>query len=436
MTRVRRAALLLALLGPGLGAAALAGAGCSEPPPPPAPVDPLTIPIPGFEPLVETSSVGPVADFVGPTLADVVRRDEPVSVTLGRIGVTPAEVDVLVRSLLEQFDFRKARPGNTVEIQRDAAGQIVWFRFITGPRGLYHSTRQPDGTYRGVAEDVKVVTQTVFVRGEIEHSLYLAMSETGESAALTMVLVDLFAWDIDFYSETQKGDRFELIVEKEYIGEKFVGYGKIVGAEYAHPGPDGTYPHKTRAFHYTAADGTGGYYTAEGTAVKKAFLKSPIQFASITSGFGVRKHPILQYVSQHKGIDYGAPRGTAIWAVADGTVAWAGPRGGYGNVVFIRHPNGYETRYAHMTGFAKGVRTGARIEQKQVIGYVGSTGLSTGPHLHFEVLVHGRHTNPLTIAVPPAAPIKSEEMPAFQASIAYVVSALDTDDAQALLGAR
>lgn len=398
-------------------------------------VEPRTIPVRGFKAAEEPTPLGPSVDFVGETLSDVVRRDEPVSVTLGRLGVTPAEVDTLVRALLAQFDFRKARPGNTVDIQRDAAGNVVWFRFTTGPRAIYHATRQLDGTYAGVSERVHVVTQTVFVRGEIQHSLYLAMSETGESAALTMALVDLFAWDIDFYTETQRGDRFELIVEKEFIGDRFVGYGKIVGAEYAHPGPDGTYPHKTRAFHYVAADGTGGYYTAEGTAVKKAFLKSPIQFASITSGFGMRRHPILEYVSQHKGIDYGAPRGTAIWAVADGTVAYAGPRGGYGNVVFVRHPNGYETRYAHMTGFAKGIRTGAHVEQKQVIGYVGSTGLSTGPHLHFEVLVHGRHTNPLTIAVPPAAPIKSEEMPAFQASIAYIVSALDTDDA-ALLGSR
>lgn len=407
---------------------------CTPAPPPPPPVDPLTIRIPGFEPLVETSSVGPAADFAGGTLTEVVRRDEPVSVTLARIGVTAAEIDTLVRSLLVQFDFRKTRPGNTVEVQRDAAGNLVWFRFTSGPRSIYHSTRQPDGTYAGVAEDVHVVTRTVFVRGEIQHSLYLAMSETGESPALTMALVDLFAWDIDFYTETQRGDRFELIVEKEFIGDRFVGYGKIVGAEYAHPGPDGTYPHKTRAFHYVAADGNAGYYTAEGTAVKKAFLKSPIQFASITSGFGMRRHPILEYAKQHRGVDYGAPRGTAIWAVADGVITFAGRRGGYGNVVFIRHPNGYETRYAHMSGFARGIRSGARVEQKQVIGYVGSTGLSTGPHLHYEVLVNGSHTNPLTIAVPPAAPIKSEEMPAFLASIGYVVSALEGDDPKLLVG--
>lgn len=420
-----RLKLGVALLGTmaAVGAAyVVSGASASVEAPPP--VDPNTLPIPGFRPEVAASPIGPEPDFVGTVLADVVRRDEPVSVTLGRLGVTPLEVDTLVRAMLEQFDFRRARPGNTVELLRDAAGAIVWFRFTNGLRGIYHATRQPDGSYRGHAEAVHVVKDTVFVRGEIEHSLYLAMSETGESAQLTMSLVDLFAWDIDFYTETQKGDRFALLVEKEFIGGRFAGYGKILGAEYAHPGPDGSYPHKIRAFHYTAADGTEGYYTAEGTAVKKAFLKSPIQFASITSGFGMRRHPILEYVSQHKGIDYGAPRGTAIWAVADGVVSYAGPRGGYGNVVFVRHPNGYETRYAHMSGFAKGIRTGVRVAQKSTLGYVGSTGLSTGPHLHFEVLIAGRHTNPLSIAVPPAAPIKSEEMPAFQAAISYIVTAL------------
>jgi len=397
---------------------------------------PTAPPAPKFDPLVYDAPIGPLPDFVGETLIDTVRRDEPVSVTLARIGVTASEIDTIVRSLLDEFDFRKARPGNTVEIQRDASGNIVWFRFTAGARSIYHSARGPDGKYFGVAELVHVLKQTVFVEGVIEHSLYLAMAAAGESPVLTMNLVDLFAWDIDFYTETQKGDRFKLIVEKEYVAGKFAGYGKVIGAEYAHPGPNNDYPKKTRAFHYVAADGIEGYYTEEGTAVKKAFLKSPIQFASITSGFGMRFHPILEYRSQHKGIDYGAPKGTAVQAVGDGKVLSAGPRGGYGNMVAIRHPNGYETRYAHLSAFGKGIRAGAHVSQKQVIGLVGSTGLSTGPHLHFEVWVNGNVTNPLKVALPPAPPILSDEMPAFHAAIGFVVSALDEGNATLAASAR
>lgn len=389
------------------------------PEPPPAP------PRPAFSPLRHPAPIGPATDAVGETLSDAVKKDEPISSTLARLGVSAQEIDALVRALIDEVDFRKTRPGDRVELQRAADGQLSWFRYTAGPRRIYHVARGADGQLFGLAEKVVVLKETAYVEGEIEDSLYLAMAAAGESPRLTMALVDLFAWDIDFYTETQKGDRFRLFVEKEYVNGRFDGYGKIIGAEYAHPGPAGDYAKSTRAFHYVGADGVEGYYTEEGTSVKKAFLKSPIQFASVTSGYGMRFHPILEYRSAHRGIDYGAPKGTAVQAVGDGKVVWAGPRGGYGNMVAIKHTNGFETRYAHLSAFGAGVRTGARVSQKQVIGLVGSTGLSTGPHLHYEVLVNGAHTNPLKVIVPPSPPIKSDEMPAFRAAIGFVVAALD-----------
>lgn len=391
------------------------GSACAEaaaPPPPRAPYVPERAPVP----------LGPAPDFVGEVVSTTIKHNDSVSVALSRIGVTPKETDGIVHALLGELDFRTARPGHEIRVLRGAQGELVWFRYTGGPRSIYHVSRDRAGELHGMSEAVVVLKQTVVAQGTISSSLYDAMSEAGEGAQLTMLLVDLFAWDIDFYTETQKGDRFRLMFEKEFVDGRFVAYGKILGAEYLSASG-----RQTRAFRYVAADGSEGYYTAEGTSVRKAFLKSPIQFSSITSGFGYRQHPILNTYGVHKGIDYGAPTGTSVWAVADGVVTHAGPAGGYGNMVAVRHPNGYETRYAHLRGFASGTRVGKHIEQKQVLGYVGQTGLATGPHLHFEVLVRGQHTNPLKISVPPAPPIRSEEMPAYRAAISYVLAALEDE---------
>lgn len=365
---------------------------------------------------------------MGGPVSETIQNGDSFSTAASRIAVNALEVDELVRAMKGVFDFRTSRPGHRFELLRNDRNKIIWLRYTAGPRAIFHVYRDNDGVMQAIEENVVVQTQTVYVTAEIEDSLYVAMDGAGEGPALTMLLVDLFAWDIDFYTETQKGDRFKLLVEKEFIDGEFVGYGKILGAEYAM-----TSGRTSRAFHYVKQDGTAGYYTPDGTSVKKAFLKSPIQFASITSRYGMRRHPILQYVRAHRGVDYGAPQGTAIWAVADGVVASAGWSGGYGNVVILRHANGIETRYAHLSGFGKGIRAGRRVEQKQVIGYVGKTGLATGPHLHFEVLQSGRWMNPMKIAVPPAPPIPSGEMPVFRTVIEPIVAALEMGTPQLAL---
>lgn len=408
----RRFGRLLLVVPLGTAVAAFAMHRSSEPPAPPPP--------PPFQPLVEAAPIGPEPDFAGAPVEGLIENGDSLSTAAARIGVGSVEVDELVRALKGTFDFRNAQPGHRFELLRNAEAKLIWFRYTAGPRAIYQAWRDHDGVLKSLTEDVTVLRQTVYVTGEIDHSLYLAMAAAGEQPGLTMLLVDLFAWDIDFYTETQKGDRFKLLVEKEFVDGQFVSYGKILGAEYS------TLNGRTaRAFHYTKADGSAGYYTPDGTSVKKAFLKSPIQFASITSSYGMRRHPILKYVRAHRGVDYGAPKGTAIWAVADGVVTHAGWRGGYGNVVILKHANGLESRYAHLSGFGKNVRVGRRVEQKQIIGYVGKTGLATGPHLHYEVLQHGHYMNPTKVAVPPAPPIASEEMPLFRDRIAPVLSALE-----------
>jgi murein DD-endopeptidase MepM/ murein hydrolase activator NlpD len=367
--------------------------------------------------------IGPEPETVGPTLVERIGRNESLSDALRRIGVKPSEVDEIARALLDHYDFRRAQPGHLLELERRPDGKLGWFRYTAGPRAVFHATRGADGALVGTSEAVFVARKVELVDGVIDVTLWGAVEAAGEKPGLFVSLVDLFAWDLDFYTETQTGDRFRLIVEKEFIDGRFVGYGPILGAEY-HTASG----RRLQAFFYRRPDGTTGYYTADGTSVKKAFLKSPIQFTSITSGFGLRRHPILEYVGTHKGIDYAAPTGTSIWSVADGVVTKAGWGGGYGNVVFVKHANGTETRYAHMSRIAAGVRAGKRVGQKQTLGYVGATGLATGPHLHFEVLVSGRHTNPLKLSAPPAPPIASEDMPTFRAAIASVEAAIADGD--------
>lgn len=338
-----------------------------------------------------------------------VRTGDAVSTAFIRAGLSLGEVNEVVSAFGGLFDVKAARPGQWFELRRDGEARLTWFQYHADLTKTLIAFRGSDGALHGLREPVAVHTTTTAVAGVVRGSLYEAMEAQGEAPWLTLTLVDIFSWDVDFYTEPQDGDRFRIIVEKRYVEDQFVGYGNVLAAEYAFA--TGTRRH--RAFRYAFADGKVGYYAEDGTAVEKTFLKSPIQFASITSRYGMRRHPILQYVRAHKGVDYGAPMGTAVWSIGDGVVANAGWSGGYGKLVSIRHRNGLESRYGHLRDFGAGIRAGTRVAQKQVIGYVGKTGLATGPHLHFEILRNGQHTNPLTVAAPPAPPIPEEERPRF-----------------------
>jgi murein DD-endopeptidase MepM/ murein hydrolase activator NlpD len=392
---------------------ALAGA-CTPPPPPPPPAPPP------FQPLVTQQEAGPDRlDTLGLAVTGTIAKRESLSVALGHVGVGAREVDELLRALAGHLEPRHVRPGDVYRFLRDPLGRLAWFRYQSGPLHVVHATRAPDGALVAHSEAIRVERIREFVAGEIEEgSLYMAMDAAGEGPALTLAFVDLFAWDIDFFTSTQPHDRFRLIVEKQYVDGRFIGYGRVLAGEYR-MAQGKTY----RAFFYEHGS-RAGYYTADGEAVEKSFLKSPLQFASITSKFGYRFHPIINQYGTHKGVDYGAPAGTAVWAVGDGTVTFAGPNGGYGNVVYIRHANGFETRYAHLSAFGKAAHSGKHIAQKDVLGYVGATGLATGPHLHFEVLQGGRHTDPLRVVAPPAPPIPKDELPSYKEAIRPIEQAL------------
>jgi murein DD-endopeptidase MepM/ murein hydrolase activator NlpD len=229
------------------------------------------------------------------------------------------------------------------------------------------------------------------------------MDAAGEQDPLTLAFAEILAWEVDFYKDVREGDRFKVVVEKIYKGDQFIRYGALHAVEYQRG------EKIIRGIRYKE-----DYYSEKGISLRKAFLKAPLRFNRISSKFSLaRKHPILGGVRPHYGVDYAAPPGTSIWAVADGTVTSCGWNSGFGNQVVLRHMNGYTTCYGHLSSFGPGIRRGARVKQKQIIGYVGSTGLSTGPHLDYRLTKDGQFRNPLKETFIPGAPIEKREMEIF-----------------------
>jgi murein DD-endopeptidase MepM/ murein hydrolase activator NlpD len=257
--------------------------------------------------------------------------------------------------------------------------------------------------------------------GTVESSLYESVQKTGESTTLVGQLVELFAWDVNFYIDTHPGDHWKVLIEKQYLGGQFYKYGRVLAAEYG--GKVGTF----RAFFWAGKDAPrdrpGKYYDAQGQALSKSMLKTPLRFVRISSKFDRKRfHPILHVERAHLGIDYAAPVGTPVWASASGRVVEAGMKHGSGNTVVIAHANGLNTRYYHLSKFARGLHAGQQVKQKDVIGYVGTTGLSTGPHLHFSVTKNGAFVDPSKLAVNRDAPVPDRG--AFMAAVQPRIAAM------------
>jgi len=244
--------------------------------------------------------------------------------------------------------------------------------------------------------------------GEIRSSLFGAADAAGLPDSVTLQMADVFAGDIDFYQDLRRGDRFSVVYEMRYIDGEPVGAGRIVAAEFDNRG------RAIRALLWRGDDGREDYFTDDGAPLRKAFLRSPMEFSRVTSGFSnARFHPIMQDWRAHKGVDYAAPTGTPVRATGNAKVTFAGKQNGYGNVIELRHQGAFSTLYAHLSRLAPQVRTGARVAQGEVIGYVGQTGWATGPHLHYEFRVGGEQRNPLTVALPSSEPLAPAHRLAF-----------------------
>jgi len=263
----------------------------------------------------------------------------------------------------------------------------------------------------------KVVKNTKAI---INDSLFLSAKRAGLTDNLIMQLVAIYAWDIDFALNIREGDSFTVIYEEQYKDGIKVSDGPIIAAEFVNRNTP------IRAVRYTHEDGRIDYYADNGDAMRKAFIRTPVEFARISSRFNLkRKHPILNKIRAHRGVDYAASTGTPIKATGDGTVIHAGRKGGYGRTIILKHGGKYSTVYAHLHRYAKGVRSGSRVKQGQIIGYVGKSGLATGPHLHYEFRVHGVHRNPLTVKLPKVESISKKALPEFKIAINPMLVELD-----------
>ena len=325
-------------------------------------------------------------------------------------------IDLIISKLRPHVDFNKIR-GGTYRFITDIGGELVKFLFEKSPTEVYEIEKGPEG-YVTKQKEVPLERYLVKVEGEIRSSLYEAMNAAGEKDPLALSFAEILAWEIDFYQDLREGDRFTVLVEKIYKGDQFIQYGTIHGVEYDQGGK------VIRGIRYR-----DDYYSEQGISLRKAFLKAPLRFDRISSRFsGARRHPILGGVRPHYGVDYAAPVGTPVWAVADGTVLSVGWNGGFGKQVIVRHMNGYKSYYGHLSRYGPGIRRGIRVRQKQIIGYVGSTGLSTGPHLDYRLTKDGRFRNPLKEVFPTGYPIKKEDLEAFQKRKEEIVT-LMTDTA-------
>lgn len=345
----------------------------------------------------------PPTDWISVTVA----AGNTLSVLFSQLGLSAASLHAVVSSGKDAQRFTRLRVGQVVEFKKDEAGELSAIRSKINELETIRVDRKGD-TFAFSTENIEPEVRTRFAKGEINSSLFLSAQQAGLSHNLTMQMANIFGYDVDFAREIRKGDSFEVLFEELHVGNKRVGTNNILAARFTNRGKVFT------AVRFTDKNGNSSYYRADGTSMRKAFIRTPVELARISSRYNPnRRHPVLKTVRPHRGVDYAAATGTPIRATGDGRVVHAGRKGGYGNTVVLKHGQKYQTLYAHMSRFAKGLKVGDNVSQGQVIGYVGTTGLSTGPHLHYEFLVNGTHVDPLNAKLPVADPVPQSERTAF-----------------------
>lgn len=365
---------------------------------------------------------------------DRLRDGEVLSQALARHGVDADDVSALLRELKGALDVRSLRAGARFSVTT-TAGRLERLRFHgVAPSGVPRTllaVRNVNPATTAVRafdiaiDDAPVVVEVKGLVGSIKGSLYNSMLDAGGDAVLVDKFVDVFAWNIDFYRAPRAGDEWKVLVEQRVAGEgedrRVLGYGKVLAAEYENAGT------VYRGIAFASDDGAfTGYFDDNGDALERTFLKNPMEVTRVTSNYGMRFHPVLGRNKAHEGVDYGAPVGTPVFSVADGVVKEARYSKTAGNMILVQHMNGIHTEYFHLSRFAEGLKEGARIKQKQVIGFVGSTGMSTGPHLHFGMLKGGAHVDPAKQKFPNAKPVPAQYRAQFDAVLAPLLAQLES----------
>ena len=365
---------------------------------------------------IERVSVAPLVNFHPPIRTEVQSGDTIESVARRLAGgdwVTWRE------ALVAEIDPKKLFPGTEFHGVRSPGGKLEELRVVFDRRTEVHLTVEESGI---AVERIErpIESEVVRLEGTIESSLFGAMQSAGGGPELAVRMAQIYQWDIDFLRDLRKGDSFVVVADRQTIEGEFFGWGTIFVTRFVNGS------RTLDAVAYPDDAGQLGYYDLEGRPLRKQFLRSPLKFSRVTSRFSMnRYHPVLQRRMPHYGVDYGAPTGTPVMVTADGTVTLAGRNGGGGNMVTVRHTNGYETNYLHLSKYGRGVRRGARVTQGQIIGYVGSTGLSTGPHLDYRVKLNGRWINPLSISSPPVKPLAEERLQRYLAHALAILSLIE-----------
>ena len=366
--------------------------------------DTLTTTIPA-EPVVEVVSLpypAALPDGQEPFWREErIRRGDTLASLLARMQVSDPAANAYLRKSKDAKGILQLAPGRTIQVLASESGHLIALRYRTGTdKELV--VRRDGESFATRSEAVTIERRLLMKSGTVAGSLYAATDDADVPEAVADQLLKVFSSEIDFRGDLRRGDRFSVVFEAFYRNGEMVRSGRLMAAEFANGG-------KThRAVWFEGSNGKGDYYTPEGKSLRKGFLRSPIEISRVTSGFSdARLHPVLQIVRAHKGVDYAAPIGTKVLAAADGAVEFVGQQSGYGNVIIVEHRDGVSTLYGHLSAFGPGLQKGKQVEQGEVIGYVGMTGLATGPHLHYEFRVNGEHHDPLRVAatgIPALAP--------------------------------
>ncbi|MBX3641164.1 MAG: M23 family metallopeptidase [Nitrosomonas sp.] len=349
-----------------------------------------------------------------------IRRGDTVSAILDRLNVNPQDKVEFMRAARNSRAMRQLVPGRTIQAQTTADGELVTLRYFFGHEELFLMEKTDDG-FKMSEQKIELESQIQMKSGVVSSSLFAATDSAGVPNTVTLQMIEILASDVDFHRDLHKGDRFTVVYETLINNNgEHAKVGKVLAIEFVNK--DKTY----QAVYFQSSNGDSGYYTPEGESLRKAFLKAPLDFSRISSGFShARFHPVLKEWRAHRGIDYAAPTGTPVKATANGTVSFAGTQRGYGKLIVLKHSGPYETAYGHLSRFAKGLANGARIKQGDIIGYVGMTGMATGPHLHYELRVDGVQRDPAKMALPTSTPIAKKDRLAFQSEAESLIARLD-----------
>lgn len=347
-----------------------------------------------------------------------VKQGDNLSLLFSRNGLSPQELYKLTVDKTAAKQLKKIFPGDEIKLRIDGE-TLTELNYEFGLGLNLHMLREGDTFITNIIER-PLEHRRAQATGTIKDSLFLSAQSAGLSDKLTMELAAIFGWDVDFALDIRKGDSYSVIYEEVFLDDEKVRDGKIIAASFTNRGKS------YQAIRFTDSDGRTEYYSPDGRSMRKAFLRTPVELARISSRFNLRrKHPVLNTIRAHKGVDYAASTGTPIRATGDGKIVHRGRKGGYGRTIIIQHGSSYNTLYAHMSKYANSLRNGSRVKQGQIIGYVGSSGLATGPHLHYEFRLNGAVRNPLTVKLPDAKPLPKKHMDDFKIHAAPLLASLD-----------